>query len=95
MSRSSTHPILLFLFFSSFEDFALITANQNLRYINKGYSKFGAITIEKVPESGRSSLSYRLFVDGVEAWNTTVLSPEKSAQSNGGANLWDRLMRSR
>lgn len=65
---------------------------KNLRYINKGSSKFGAITIEKVPESGRSSLSYRLFVDGVEAWNTTVLSPERTDQGKlGGSNLWDRV----
>ncbi|POS80507.1 alkaline phosphatase family protein [Diaporthe helianthi] len=62
-----------------------------IKYINKGYSKFGAITIEKGPEIGRSSLSYSLFVDGVEAWNTTVLSPEKIVQSTDGAGIWDRL----
>lgn len=66
-------------------------ANQNNRYINKGYSKFGAITIEKGPEVGKSSLSYRLFVDGVEAWNTTVVSPERNAQSTDAAGFWDRL----
>lgn len=66
---------------------------KTLRYINRGYSKFGAITIEKVPESSRSSLSYRLFVDGVEAWNTTVLSPEWIVQSKlGAADLWGRFM---
>ncbi|KAG6356652.1 hypothetical protein INS49_014526 [Diaporthe citri] len=62
-----------------------------IKYINSGYSKFGAITIEKVPESGRSSLSYRLFVDGVEAWNTTVLSPERIS----AGNLWERFTGSR
>lgn len=62
-----------------------------IKYINKGYSKFGAITIEKGPEVGKSSLSYRLFVDGVEAWNTTVVSPERNAQSTDAAGFWDRL----
>lgn len=95
MLRSSTHSIELSFFFLAPGGLAIISADPNLRYINKGYSKFGAITIEKVPESGRSSLSYRLFVDGVEAWNTTVLSPERIAQSNGAANLWDRFMGSR
>ncbi|KAK2602445.1 hypothetical protein N8I77_008975 [Diaporthe amygdali] len=62
-----------------------------IKYINKGYSKFGAITIERIPESGKSSLSYRLFVDGVEAWNTTILSPDRTVQSK----LWDRITGSR
>ncbi|KAF3770969.1 hypothetical protein M406DRAFT_285804 [Cryphonectria parasitica EP155] len=58
-----------------------------LKYIHNGNSKFGAITIERVPGTDKSSLSYQLFVDGVEAWNTTILSPE--AKTSGG--LWDRL----
>ncbi|KAI3396345.1 hypothetical protein diail_12235 [Diaporthe ilicicola] len=63
-----------------------------IKYINKGYSKFGAITIEKVPESDKSSLSYRLFVDGVEAWNTTILSPDRTVQTKlSTSNLWGRL----
>lgn len=79
-----------------FTDFLSSLTNQIPRYINRGYSKFGAITIEKVPESGRSSLSYRLFVDGVEAWNTTILSPEWIVQSRlGAADLWGRFMGSR
>lgn len=60
------------------------------RYINAGYSKFGAITIEKEPESDKSSLNYRLFVDGVEAWNTTILSPEAEGRSAAGT-FWERL----
>lgn len=58
------------------------------RYHHSGTSKFGAITIAKDPSSpARSTLTYRLFVDGVEAWNTTIWSPD--AKSAGG--LWDRL----
>ena len=49
--------------------------NNISRYINTGNSKFGAITIEDYPGAEQSSLHYRLFVDGVEAWNTTILSP--------------------
>lgn len=87
-SRSSTrHPALPPFVVCSTDH--LLT--KHLRYINSGYSKFGAITIEKLPESSRSSLSYRLFVDGVEAWNTTVLSPERTS----AGNLWERFTGSR
>ncbi|KAK7749769.1 hypothetical protein SLS53_000348 [Cytospora paraplurivora] len=63
-----------------------------IKYINWGYSKFGALTIEKVPESDKSSLTYRLFVDGAEAWNTTILSPERSVESRSATgSFWERL----
>lgn len=58
------------------------------RYIHNGASKFGAITIAKDPiNPARSTLTYRLFVDGVESWNTTISSPD--VKHAGG--LWDRL----
>lgn len=78
-------------------------ANPKHRYINKGYSKFGAISIEKA-DPDKSRLSYRLFVDGVEAWNTTLLSPEKSTTGlpGGGRSgssvvggFWERFTGSR
>jgi alkaline phosphatase D len=47
-----------------------------LKYIHSGNSKFGVLTIEMLQEGRLSSLKYSLFVDGEEAWNTTVLSPE-------------------
>ncbi|TPX10915.1 uncharacterized protein E0L32_008121 [Thyridium curvatum] len=63
-----------------------------LKYINKGNSKFGAITIETLAEGDQSSLKYRLFVDGVETWNTVVLSPAPTLEgSSVGKSLWDRL----
>ncbi|KAJ4389425.1 hypothetical protein N0V93_006893 [Gnomoniopsis smithogilvyi] len=68
------------------------TDNQDvkIKYINSGYSKFGAISIGKDPNnSARSSLSYRLFVDGTEAWNTTILSPNVGKTAGG---LWERLV---
>lgn len=62
------------------------------RYINKGNSKFGAITIETLAEGDQSSLKYRLFVDGVETWNTVVLSPAPTLEGSPvGKSLWDRL----
>ncbi|CAN8095300.1 unnamed protein product [Discula destructiva] len=60
----------------------------NMKYIHSGYSKFGAITIAKDPHSpSRSTLTYRLFVDGAETWNTTIRSPD--VKHAGG--LWGRL----
>lgn len=61
------------------------------RYVHNGYSKFGAITIEKDPNSDKSSLSYQLFVDGVPTWNTTILSPERSSDAKTAGGLWERL----
>jgi alkaline phosphatase D len=60
------------------------------RYIHRGNSKFGAITIENLEQDDLSSLTYRLFVDGVEAWNTTVLSPTAVAETKK-ASFWERL----
>ena len=59
-----------------------------------GHSKFGAITIETLAAGDVSSLKYRLFVDGIEAWNTVVLSPEEPEGSKTGAGIssfWDKI----
>ena len=62
------------------------------RYINTGNSKFGAITIETLAAGEVSSLKYRLFVDGVEAWNTVILSPEEAEGDRAGAtSFWDKV----
>lgn len=61
------------------------------RYINKGVSKFGAISIEKIPEGDKSSLSYRLFVDGIETWNTTITSPERKVPGGNVGGFWERI----
>ncbi|RYP04737.1 hypothetical protein DL765_010093 [Monosporascus sp. GIB2] len=60
-----------------------------LKYINSGNSKFGAITIEKHMEGDQSSLLYQIFIDGVERWNTVVLSPIAAA---GAKSFWDRFL---
>jgi len=57
------------------------------RYIHKGNSKFGAITIENMEGGDQSSLKYRLFIDGEEVWNTVILSP---SQVSAGS-FWDRF----
>lgn len=62
------------------------------RYINKGNSKFGAITIENLEEGDQSSLKYRLFVDGQEVWNTVVLSPPPTIETKEAAgSFWNRF----
>ncbi|KAL1876593.1 hypothetical protein VTK73DRAFT_9257 [Phialemonium thermophilum] len=60
-----------------------------IKYIHNGNSKFGAITIETLEDGQESTLKYRLFVDGVEAWNTLIVSP--STLDNKAPSFWDRL----
>ncbi|KAK1778385.1 PhoD-like phosphatase-domain-containing protein [Copromyces sp. CBS 386.78] len=66
-----------------------------IKYINKGNSKFGAITIENLEGGDHSSLKYRLFVDGEEVWNTVVLSPpvviEDVRPAIAAGSWWERL----
>lgn len=61
------------------------------RYIYKGNSKFGAITIENLEGGEQSSLKYRLFIDGVEAWNTVVLSPPAVVRDSLGGHIWNKF----
>ncbi|KAI0470894.1 alkaline phosphatase family protein [Xylariaceae sp. FL0804] len=62
-----------------------------LKYINSGNSKFGVVTIEKLADGTLSSMKYSVFVDGEEAWNTTVLTPPPAQPAKVGGSLWDRL----
>ncbi|KAL2264291.1 hypothetical protein VTK26DRAFT_7896 [Humicola hyalothermophila] len=61
-----------------------------VKYIYKGNSKFGAVTIENLEGGEQSSLKYRLFVDGVEVWNTVILSPTPTAGEKTGS-FWDKF----
>jgi alkaline phosphatase D len=61
------------------------------RYIYKGNSKFGAISIENLEGGDQSSLKYRLYVDGKEVWNTVVLSPPPPAHDKFGGSFWDKF----
>ncbi|CAJ2507882.1 Uu.00g090680.m01.CDS01 [Anthostomella pinea] len=61
-----------------------------LKYIHTGNSKFGAITIEKLADGEQSTLRYTVFVDGVETWNTVVLSPPAIHPARVGGSLWNR-----
>ncbi|ATY61542.1 alkaline phosphatase family [Cordyceps militaris] len=58
-----------------------------LKYIPAGSSKFGAFTIENI--DGESSLHYQLYVDGKEAWNTTLVAANPASSSSG--SIWDFL----
>ncbi|KAK0720020.1 PhoD-like phosphatase-domain-containing protein [Lasiosphaeris hirsuta] len=62
-----------------------------IKYINKGNSKFGAITIENLEQGDQSSLKYRLFIDGVEVWNTVILSPPATTEGRSSGSFWKRL----
>ncbi|ORY71578.1 PhoD-like phosphatase-domain-containing protein [Pseudomassariella vexata] len=62
-----------------------------LKYINTGNSKFGALTIENLAEGEKSSLKYSLYVDGVETWNTVVVTPEMIPGAKPAGSFWDRI----
>jgi alkaline phosphatase D len=62
-----------------------------VKYIYKGNSKFGAISIENLEGGDQSSLKYRLFIDGEEAWNTVILSPTSSSHGKSGGSFWDKF----
>ncbi|KAL2152439.1 hypothetical protein VTH82DRAFT_5623 [Thermothelomyces myriococcoides] len=62
-----------------------------VKYIHKGNSKFGAITIENMEGSDQSSLKYRLFIDGEEVWDTVVLSPPPVKADRSTGSFWSRL----
>ncbi|KAI0124391.1 PhoD-like phosphatase [Xylariales sp. AK1849] len=62
-----------------------------LKYINTGNSKFGALTIENLADGERSSLHYTLYVDGAEKWNTVVVTPELVDGVKPTVSLWDRI----
>ena len=70
---------------------SVLCANSLDRYIHKGNSKFGAITIENLEGGEQSSLKYRLFVDGEEVWNTVVLSPPPTGSGRSGGSFWDKF----
>ncbi|KAK4148191.1 PhoD-like phosphatase-domain-containing protein [Dichotomopilus funicola] len=62
-----------------------------VKYINKGNSKFGAITIENLEGGQESSLKYRLYIDGEEVWNTVILSPPVADGGKSGS-FWDKQL---
>jgi len=59
-----------------------------VKYIHRGNSKFGAITIENLEQGDQSSLKYRLYVNGEEVWNTVVLSTPRTSDTS---SFWNRL----
>ncbi|KAF2140299.1 uncharacterized protein K452DRAFT_310057 [Aplosporella prunicola CBS 121167] len=59
-----------------------------MQYIPDGNSKFGAIEITSPAASEQSMLTYRLFVDGDEAWSYTLTTPPNV---HGGARGKDAM----
>ncbi|KAI1853536.1 hypothetical protein JX266_001520 [Neoarthrinium moseri] len=62
-----------------------------LKYINTGNSKFGSLSIENLADGERSSLHYSLYIDGVEKWNTVVVTPELVDGAKPSVSFWDRI----
>ncbi|CAG9954174.1 unnamed protein product [Clonostachys rosea f. rosea IK726] len=60
-----------------------------LEYIPSGTSKFGSFTIENT--DGESSLLYRLFIDGKERWNTTVVAPPVPESDSALSSFWSKF----
>lgn len=59
-----------------------------VKYIPAGNSKLGAVTIENTG-SDQSILKFRLYVDGVEAWSSVILSPPSISGKRWGKDvLW-------
>ncbi|CRK35660.1 hypothetical protein BN1708_001292 [Verticillium longisporum] len=63
-----------------------------IKYIHSGNAKFGALTIESHEGGTRSSLTYRLFIDGNEVWDTVVLTPTVPKVEKTPASFWNRIM---
>lgn len=60
------------------------------RYIHSGNSKFGALTIENHEQGSQSTLTYRLFIDGHQVWDTVITAPPVTASAKS-ASLWDKI----
>lgn len=47
--------------------------------------------METLEDGKLSSLKYSLFVNGAEAWNTTILSPESTVVEDVKGSFWSKL----
>ncbi|KAH7318419.1 PhoD-like phosphatase-domain-containing protein [Stachybotrys elegans] len=60
-----------------------------LKYISSGRSKFAAITIEDI--AGESTLQFRLYINGEEAWSTVIVAPHFPKSDSSFGSIWDKL----
>ncbi len=59
------------------------------RYHPAGQQKFGALSIQTPTWADQSQLTYRLFVDGKEAWRYLIQTPPAiRGKSRGKDALW-------
>lgn len=58
-------------------------------YISSGTSKFGSFTIENI--AGKSTMRYRLYINGKEKWTTLLVEPKPASGSGAGGSFWDRF----
>lgn len=47
--------------------------------------------MENMAGGEQSTLTYRLFIDGVETWDTVVLSPPEPRKERG-PSFWDNIL---
>lgn len=59
------------------------------RYIHSGNSKFGALTIENHEQGVQSTLTYRLFINGEQVWDTVITAPPVTVEKS--ASFWDKF----
>ncbi|KAL1906002.1 hypothetical protein Sste5344_008261 [Sporothrix stenoceras] len=77
------------------------TGDVKMAYIYRGNSKFGAVTIlppttNEAGETSPSQLQYRLFINGNEAWNTTIETPKGFEGPKALAkSFWGKLLGSK
>jgi len=62
-----------------------------LKYINTGNTKFGAITIENHAGGDQSSLTYNLYVDDKLVWDVELLSPLVTPADKAARSFWEKL----
>ncbi|KOS18794.1 hypothetical protein ESCO_000657 [Escovopsis weberi] len=62
-----------------------------IKYLHAGNSKFGSFTFEN--KDGNNTLFYQLYIDGEEAWNTTVVAPPlpESGPRAAAEFLWGKV----
>lgn len=60
-----------------------------IKYIPDGNSKFGAVELEGVKGGEQGILRFRLFVDGVEAWeHVLITAPSVTGGGRGRDAVW-------
>ncbi|KAK8208377.1 PhoD-like phosphatase-domain-containing protein [Phyllosticta capitalensis] len=79
----STSP--LSMFWLPFPTYSGDEEDVVVKYIPEGNSKIGAVEITSPKTSDQSMLTYRLFIDGQEAWRHTLTTPRRGSLGKNNA----------